>query len=882
MLSELQTQIEALAQQFAPDDAAMADLMRSMVADVRRAVAEPLEIFPVAHHSPAAALQLVRRLQADPPRVIFIEMCEDLRGLVPDLASCKLPVALQAFASRSDLVEATEWPAIIIAPLTEASAEFQAIAYCQQHPETELVFVDQPVDHFLAWQARQKDRPVPNSEPPEEAELLHGKSIAVCSGDVEPTLALFIEHLLRHSNTRHFAEWWEMYVERTVIQADSDGYKQILYLLGSLIRRLGRRQVDLEQDEARERHMWRRIKQHLQATRIQPEQAIYICGAVHAASDVPEFGTQNDQHGSELPAPSQTAWLYGLIPSSYRAIEYQFGNPPGTVALAAASWQKNMRAAGLRPFHAGKQKRSGKAARRPMANRPDSLATILNKSPQSGAEDKKQLLDWSVRLVALARRNGYLASTADSIAIYQSAIWLANLRNRHHPSAYDFTDAAVTCLEKDRTPKKRTVAQLCAILLGGDRIGTIGYQSLPPLARDIYDRLAPLPIDLYARTNQRALLDLTTSPELIDCSELLWRLNFLLGDQVVQPIVGERTLDHAPIQESWEVRIGKQQGAVIQLGYEGVTIEQVLEARMRQRLYQEKTTAAAAIGIVKASLLYLQAPRLTSELGQQAIELLTQETSATNADRLFEQARELVQYYRRQPDGLPTWLSSFVATGYAHYCALLPHALTDPGTTPAEVSGMLNFIFTLESLALSLGCSRTQLAISLQQCREQAMQPEKLGLFWTSEWLVGQRPIASIRAHLADISNQPRQLSQLPAYLTGFLLGLEFAPQMGRFVVEIVSQIFATVPDERLIPWLPSLILQLRQVRATVPGLLKEAAVVFPTRLSELPHWQPQWLEDKVENEGETALPVDEEIEIVRELLEMHPSTLHYWQQFLL
>ncbi|MCB0011837.1 MAG: hypothetical protein KDE34_08045, partial [Anaerolineales bacterium] len=75
---------------------------------------------------------------------------------------------------------------------------------------------------------------------------------------------------------------------------------------------------------------------------------------------------------------------------------------------------------------------------------------------------------------------------------------------------------------------------------------------------------------------------------------------------------------------------------------------------------------------------------------------------------------------------------------------------------------------------------------------------------------------------------------------------------------------------------------KLRQVRATVPGLLKEAAVVFPTRLSELPHWQPQWLEDKVENEGETALPVDEEIEIVRELLEMHPSTLHYWQQFLL
>ena len=63
-----------------------------------------------------------------------------------------------------------------------------------------------------------------------------------------------------------------------------------------------------------------------------------------------------------------------------------------------------------------------------------------------------------MRVVELARKNGYLASTADSIAVYHTAVLLAQMRNRRHPSPYDFRDAAVTCLEKDRIPGKRNVS----------------------------------------------------------------------------------------------------------------------------------------------------------------------------------------------------------------------------------------------------------------------------------------------------------------------------------------------------------------------------------------------------------------------------------------
>src|SRR5262249_1124041 len=155
------------------------------------------------------------------------------------------------------------------------------------------------------------------------------------------------------------------------------------------------------------------------------------------------------------------------------------------------------------------------------------------------------------------------ASTADAIAVFETSILLAGLRNRARPTPYDFSDAAVTCIEKDVVPGRRDVARLCEILLGGDRIGRVGYDALPPLARDAYGRLRPLGLDLEKRTIQRALLDLTANPELVPCSDLLWMLRRLLPDGAVRPIMGERRLGEQSIQESWDLAIGRHQRSII-------------------------------------------------------------------------------------------------------------------------------------------------------------------------------------------------------------------------------------------------------------------------------------------------------------------------------
>src|SRR3954453_6746542 len=90
-LDKLRGELLALASAFATDAHPLGEMLSAMVADVGRAAAEPLEIFPVCPHSPASALPLARRLRerASPPRVIFMEMCEDMRGSVDDLRSCR-------------------------------------------------------------------------------------------------------------------------------------------------------------------------------------------------------------------------------------------------------------------------------------------------------------------------------------------------------------------------------------------------------------------------------------------------------------------------------------------------------------------------------------------------------------------------------------------------------------------------------------------------------------------------------------------------------------------------------------------------------------------------------------------------------------------------
>ncbi|WP_067182235.1 DUF5682 family protein [Microtetraspora niveoalba] len=861
----LRGQLLDAARAFAPttgtDEAAdasdaLARILSGMVDDVDRALAEELEIFPVCHHSPASALAMVRRLREKQPKVVYLELCEDLRPLLDELRNCRLPVALQAFASDLDGFPPGAGPLSVVAPITEASAEYQAIAYALDTPGVELVLVDRSTDHVFQWlpdEPAEPARPAPSGGDEDAAErgeeaALHGDAVGIEIGDLRPRFAELEAHLLHHGKVRHWSEWWDQYVEQPLTGADYDTYRQVMVLIGSLFRRLRPSEDErTSRDEERERYMWTRMREHLAASGADPADCLYVCGAYHAASRVEQFGLASDAP-YEIGPRTGTRWLYGLIPSSHSAIEAQFGLAPGSVSIAAATWSKAVTRFRDTPFRLDGQKGAAKRAKRALpppatsaaAPVADRLSGFLSSPPALDGLDEAELLAWCVDIVRLARRNGYLASTADAIAVFETSVLLAGMRNRARPTPYDFQDAAVTCIEKDVVPGRRDVRRLCEILLGGDRIGQVGYEALPPLARDVYDRLEPLGVDLEKRTLQRALLDLTTKPELARCSDLLWILRRLLPEDAVRPVMGERRLGERSVQESWDLAIGRHQRSIIELGYEGVTVEQVLEQRLRRTAWDAKATAAVALGAVEDAILYLGGGRIADELGARAVELLSAERTVDDAPDVLRRIRRLLAYYRAAQPALPEWCEAFVTTGYAHYCTLLPTAFVDEETGVRQVAAMLGFLFSMESLALSLGCDRAQLEIAVLQSHPEA--PAKVALLWAARSQLGVLTMAELRERCDALLANPLVVPSFPMYLSGFVQALEPAPALAPFVVELMSKAFARLPDAVLLPWLPKLITTLRdQAGELVPVLVREAGRTFPAALPSLDAFVPPW-----------------------------------------
>ncbi|MGW4041876.1 hypothetical protein [Streptomyces sp. NPDC004721] len=862
----LRGQLQEAAATFAGGPDALEGILLGMVDDVDRAVREPLEIFPVCHHSPASATAMARRLREKQPKVVYLELCEDMAPLLTELRNCRLPVAVQAFAGDVEGFPRDWAPLSVVAPITEASAEYQAIAYALDTPGVELVLVDRSADHAFQWDTggeEAREAAAEDTDPPAEA-ALHGEAVGVDLGDLRPRFAELEEHLLRHGRVRHWSEWWHQYVEVPLgdSAADHDTYRQVMLLVGSLFRRLAPGDgARVRVDEDRERYMWTRMREHLTATGTDPADCLYVCGAFHAVSRVEEFGVHGSADTFTISPRTATTWQYGLIPSSHAAIEAQFGLAAGSVSIASTEWAKSLKRTRVQPYRLAGQagtkkspakkdlatKASAAKVRGSQATVPvpesaaaDRLSGFLRRPPVLDGLDEAELLGWSVDIVRAARRNGYLASTADAIAVFETSVLLAGMRDRAKPTPYDFQDAAVTCIEKDAVPGRRDVRRLVEIMMGGDRIGQVGYDALPPLARDVHDRLAPLGLKLQQRGVQRALLDMASRPELQACSDVLWMLRRLMPHGAARPIMGERRLGERSIQESWDLALGTHQRALIELGYEGVSIEQVLEQRLRRDAYGQQATTATVLAAVEDATLYLRSRRLADELGTHALKVLATERSVDGAPEVLRRVRGLLAYYRTSEPVLPQWIESFVKTGYAHYCTLLPVAFRDEDATVGQVAAMLGFLFSMENLALSLGCDRAQLELAVAQSHPE--EPSKTALLWAAQVQLGTLSRAELRGRCDALLDNPLVVPAYPRYLSGFVHALEPVPGLADVVVEAVSNAFGRLPDAVLLPWLPLLITTLRSGAAELaPLLIREAGRIFPGRLAALDAWIPPW-----------------------------------------
>ena len=76
---------------------------------------------------------------------------------------------------------------------------------------------------------------------------------------------------------------------------------------------------------------------------------------------------------------------------------------------------------------------------------------------------------------------------------------------------------------------------------------------------------------------------------------------------------------------------------------------------------------------------------------------------------------------------------------------------------------MLGFLFTMESLALSLGCDRTQLELAVQQSHPEA--PAKVALLWAAQSQLGRLTMAELRGRCDELLANPLVIPSYPLYI---------------------------------------------------------------------------------------------------------------------
>ena len=433
------------------------------------------------------------------------------------------------------------------------------------------------------------------------------------------------------------------------------------------------------------------------------------------------------RHASRSPRAPRTRWQYGLIPSSHSAIEAQFGLAAGLgVDRRGDLGEGGQPHAASPPFRLDGQ-RGGEAGRRKAPRRAAPVAA-------------EPVADRLVRLPGRARRpsTGWTRPSCSAGASTSSgwpaatATWPApptpspcSRRRSCSPGCATGPGPRRTTSRTRRSPASRRTscragatcagsARSCSAATGSARSATTRCRRWPATC---YDRLAPLGLDLEKRTVQRALLDLDADPELAPCS----RPAVDAAPPAARTARSGRSWASGgwasgPIQESWDLALGRHQRALIELGYEGVTVEQVLEQRLRRaRVRPAGDRRASRWRPSRTPSLYLRSRRLADELGARAVELLAAERTVDDAPEVLRRIRRLLAHYRATEPALPAWCEAFVTDRLR---ALLHPAADRVRRRGRPASGrsaaMLGFLFSMESLALSLGCDRAQLELAVR------------------------------------------------------------------------------------------------------------------------------------------------------------------------
>jgi hypothetical protein len=505
----------------------------ALVARVDKILAEELYWLPVRHHSPAIAAQVGACIGQRKPKIVFIEGPHEAQQMIDFLVDrqTRPPVAIySSFRDDAAVLPNPDAPAgapprdSAWYPLVSYSPELIAMRAAKE-AGAEALFIDLP--HY----AIEHGVPAPEDAPADQATPMAPERRRRRDLGEIATTSEFYRSLTKAAGYRNFNETWDALFETPRANRTLDGLRRDVALFCAAVRATVDPASLIDDGTlARERFMWKTIRETLADREIHPRDALVVCGGFHIFLD------QNDRQ----PHPPI---------------------PAGTLSVTVAPYSY-FRISELSGYGAG--------------NRAPRYYEMCFDSHAATGSHEQVLVDYVIDVIKETRLRGERLSPADAIGATQHALMLARLRGRREPLLDDILDALVTCCCKGnpKTEATNLFAAIDEVNIGTrlgrvtDRIGRL------PIVSDFYEQLDRLELDeVVAREkvcsyafDKRQIMD-------AERSAFLHRLVFL-GLEIGSVQRETAPFGQSIFKEQWRLKWSpKLEATLIERNLHGDTIE---------------------------------------------------------------------------------------------------------------------------------------------------------------------------------------------------------------------------------------------------------------------------------------------------------------------
>lgn len=238
----------------------------ALVKRVDGVLAEKLYWFPVRHHSPTIARQLVRCIEQRKPKIIFIEGPHEAQEMIEFVVDAKTRPPVAIYSSFREPAPEPGAPPVrhsVWYPIVSYSPEYVAMSMARRLG-IEAMFIDLP--HYAIGR--------------DEPQGVHRRDL----NEIAPQ-SDFYRLLSQAAGHRSFEETWDRLFETPREQAYEAMRREVALFCAAVRATTPPQSLIADGTLARERFMWRAIQQTLQERKIKPEEAIIVCGGFHIFLD---------------------------------------------------------------------------------------------------------------------------------------------------------------------------------------------------------------------------------------------------------------------------------------------------------------------------------------------------------------------------------------------------------------------------------------------------------------------------------------------------------------------------------------------------------------------------------------------------------------------